>query len=148
MDKLWVIVANSSVAFIYKMDKQLQNLDTFKELRHDASRMRSQDLTSDESGAYGQATYQPSTDPKAHEHEIFANSLASELASFNNQNAFQHLVLIAPPHFHGLLEKSLAPALQSKVLVNLQKDYTKMSNKELFTVVKDNTKYKGLTVED
>ncbi|MFQ6274860.1 host attachment protein [Coxiella burnetii] len=40
-------------------------------------------------------------------------------------------MLVAPPPFHGLLNKCLNPQLENKIALVIEKDYTKDNDKEL-----------------
>jgi protein required for attachment to host cells len=46
-------------------------------------------------------------------------------------HAFDHLIVIAPPHFHGLLNQHLNHHVLNLVTHQIEKDYTKCSVKEI-----------------
>jgi len=56
--------------------------------------------------------------------EAFAAELGHLLDHEYDINAFSDLVLIAPPHFLGLLRKTLGGKLRKRVIAELDKDYT------------------------
>lgn len=69
--------------------------------------------------------------PKDHEAEVFARFLADQLLRQAHQQAFDHLVLVAPPHFLGLLRASLDEGLAKRVVATFDKDLTLLDAQEL-----------------
>ena len=136
MSTLWVLVANASQAHLYATARLGGALEIVKEFSHPQSREKGLNLVTDRPGqkqtqgaVHGGAVEK--TDPKEVEAEKFAKELAVELDEGRTSHQFAELVLIAPPHFHGLLNKHCNPQTLNMVSKKLQKDYTHMRAKEL-----------------
>lgn len=54
----------------------------------------------------------------------FAAELVERLGAGRMTGAFQHLILVAPPHFLGLLRESLDAPTSAMVRATLDKDYS------------------------
>lgn len=147
MQTTWIIIANTAAARIYSTihtDGHL-HLELVHELSHPESKMKGIDLVTDGSGKYrGEATgtiqgkYQPPTDPKAHEHDIFAREIVELLENARTQNRFGTLIIVADPHFHGLIDKHLKNHAQVNKLVkkHIQKNYINATEQELLALLR------------
>jgi protein required for attachment to host cells len=143
MPNTWLVVANASQATIYQTEQRPKTLSLVKEMLHPPSREKGEQLASDRAGHYqGEAVgmegtthgaFNEPTDPKSFEHERFASDLAKELEAGRTANSFKHLIIVASPHFHGLLNKSMNSHLGGMVTQHIQKDYTSLDQKELLT---------------
>jgi protein required for attachment to host cells len=117
MDRTWVLVADKSHAKLYTMNGRAGALTLKQDWDHEASRKHERELTSDLPGRafdrMGDARHAMSqpVDPKDHEAELFAHQLIAEMDRGRVANAFNHLSLVAPPEFLGLLRKQCSPAL-------------------------------------
>lgn len=140
MGNIWIIVANSSNAYLYSMSIKNEKFqcDFIEEFTHPQSRKKDIDLTSDRAGRYytkgsttSRSAYSPPTEPKEHEAEIFAKQLASVLESARLANLYENLIVVAPPHFHGLLNKNCNKNVFSLISKHIEKDYTKLGTKGL-----------------
>ncbi len=60
--------------------------------------------------------------PKEVEKERFAHSLAESLAKGLTDALFYKWVLVAPPHFVGLMRKAISPAVAKHLLTTVEKD--------------------------
>ncbi len=153
----WVLVGDSSRARIFVVgdDKELKLVQEFD---HPESRAMAHDLTSDrpgrtqQSGSPGHGNGGPSnggptkgsrsgmaphTDPKAVEAEHFAHSLATVLDKGLSSNTTAHLLLVAPPHFLGLLREALPDSVKKRVSASLDKDFTHLGVRDLTTRLAD-----------
>ena len=74
---------------------------------------------------------EPSTDPKEVEALQFAQELCERMDQGRTHKEYDRLVLIAPPHFLGLLRETLDHNTTSLVMDSLNKDYTKLAEKDL-----------------
>lgn len=136
----WVLVANAAQARLYSTDKIGGELSCVKEFSHPEGRAKGIDLASDRpsrtKGA-GQGPLGVSSDPKAYEIEHFASELAKALDAGRATNAYQHLVVIAAPHFHGLINKHLTDHTRALVSHNIEKDYSSYTERDLAAALKD-----------
>jgi len=141
MPNTWLVVANASQATIYQTEQRPKTLTMVKEFLHPPSREKGEQLASDRPGHFqGEAVgmegtthgaFNEPTDPKAYEHERFATELAKELDAGRTANSYKNLIIIASPHFHGLLNKSMNSHVAAMVGQHIQKDYTTLEPKEL-----------------
>lgn len=71
--------------------------------------------------------------PVADPHELLKAQFVDQLAATLEQHAdaFDRLVLVAPPHILGMLRKSMPDAVAAKVTGELGKDLTHTPNTEL-----------------
>jgi protein required for attachment to host cells len=132
--KTWILVASSSVAHLYKTDN-LRNgdLTTVKEFVHPQSREKGSDLITDGPGHLNlgntaHSTYEK-TAPKELEADHFSRELVHALNTGHNNHEFDQLILVAAPHFYGLINKHLNFNLDK--IIHIPKDYTKLKGREL-----------------
>jgi protein required for attachment to host cells len=134
----WLLVANSSLARIYKIEKQ-QSLIELEVLQHPESRLHNRDLVSDKPGrdfeSVGSARHsiEPHTTPKEHEFNLFAKHLALYLETAQNKREFERLYIAASPHLLGLLRQALHPSTAKVVSGEVDKDMTHMRSDEIIT---------------
>jgi len=138
MKKSWVVIANGSEARIFSMEFLKKGLEPVGEYRHPESREKGESLASDRPGAFqsdvnreGYGSYAEPTDPKEYERERFAMELGDMLNSGRVAGEYEQIILIAPPHFHGLLNKRLDEQTARCVAHHINKDYTQVPEREL-----------------
>ena len=136
MARTWILVGNASQAAIYLNDGPNKGLTRLKMLEHAASREKGTDLTTDRPGQQqgpnaGRGSLVGSKSPKEVEAERFALEVARELDQGRTKNAYERLILVASPHFMGLINQSLESHVRQLVTDSIEKDYTKISEKEL-----------------
>lgn len=131
----WIIVANSSVARIYKLEKMhLEEIDT---LIHPASRMHNRDLVGDKPGRdfESMGTLRHSLEPHHTPHEqelrLFAKELAQYLEAARNRNAIEKLYLAASPIMLGLVRESLDASTAKLISGEINKDLTQLKPEEI-----------------
>jgi protein required for attachment to host cells len=132
----WLIVANSSLARIFKFVKrrELQELQVFE---HPESRLHNLDLVSDkpgrdfESAGIGRHALEPKVMPKRQEFVIFAKYLADYLEEEREKGAFDTLYIAASPSLLGLLRQSLHPNTAKLIKGEVNKDMTQMKPNEI-----------------
>lgn len=132
----WILVANASAASVYCNEGPKKGLARVKTMEHAASRDKGVDLVTDRPGhtqsrGNGRGAYVPSKTPKEVEADRFALELARELDHGRTSNAYQRLILVASPHFLGLLNQHLDAHVKQRVSDTIEKDYTKLPEKEL-----------------
>jgi len=141
MTIVWILVANASQAVIYTSPKAKlfngeSSLDLVSEFDHPDSKKKSSDIASDKSGHYqgknvGHGDFVEATSPKEYEAMQFAKELSHALEAGRVSNKFGEIILVAPPHFQGLLMKEVNNQLSSMICLNIQKDYTKDTEVQL-----------------
>ena len=85
------------------------------------------------SGGRGGFTPPKSNEVDAHAQEEvkFARNLSQRIMHGFDAHSFGHLGMVAPPHFLGLLRKTLAGRVGRTLFLELDKDYTSASADEL-----------------
>ena len=142
----WILVANSSEAKIFSAEKITQEWKLLKEFSHPESREKDTEIVADKFGSYpnigtsGSSSYTEATDPQETEIENFARQLAHELNHGRTQNLFHKLVLVAPPRFHGMLNKHCDPHVLNLVINRLEKNYTQLKEHELIPRIQEQLK--------
>jgi protein required for attachment to host cells len=145
----WIVSANASRARIFAQDEATDPLEEINDMVNEAARMRRLDLESDKYGptAAGKSThnvgaatpnktYEPAQTPDAHQAELFARDIAGYLLQAYQQGKFQNLSLVVSPQFLGMLRKLLDPRLESAVSLEINKDYTQFSARQLLDQVR------------
>ncbi|MGD8593518.1 MAG: host attachment protein [Gammaproteobacteria bacterium] len=109
----WVVVAESSRARIFSLEKVKGPMDEILTLDHPDSRAHEQELTSDlpghafDSGGQGRHALNSSVEPKQQETIAFAKQIAEHLNAHRKAGDYDKLVIFAAPAFLGLLRERL-----------------------------------------
>jgi protein required for attachment to host cells len=136
MKKVWVVVANSSLAKIYRAENA-QTLVEHGILFHDESHLPARELVSDSMGretnfrAFGSDTYQPKTPIKLKEALLFADIVAHFLEEGCNCGECERIYIVAKPPFLGHLRQSLHPNVAKLVGSEIHKDLTQLKPQEV-----------------
>jgi protein required for attachment to host cells len=139
---IWILSANATQANCYKTQHLGHELTLIKEYEHPQNRQKNLDLVTDRPGRYhvsavqkvaGHGAFVERHDPKEAEAEHFAHIIAEEINKGRASHSFEKLIVIAPSHFHGLLNKHFDHQVMSRVMHHIEKDYTKYSQKELLS---------------
>ena len=130
MTDKWILVANAAHAALFAKPGRSRRLRLLQEFTHPASRKKAVDLVTDRNGRY-EATgnthgaFTSATEPKRTEMMHFARELAGMLEHGRATNQYQRLVLVASPHFLGMLLGRLTPAVQALLSDTVKKDFTR-----------------------
>ena len=137
----WLLVGNASRARLFETQARPKTLTLLKEYLHPPSREKGEDLASDRPGHFQaeaqgmegttHGAFNEPTSPKEFEHERFAIELAKELNEGRNQNKYSNLIVVASPHFHGLLNQHMNSHVAKMVSTHLNKDYTDLDEAAL-----------------
>jgi protein required for attachment to host cells len=136
MKKTWVVVANASTAKFFSARNARGELELVAELTHPESRLRNQDLVSDAQKDHNNARHAAPHDgeralPKTQEMVRFAHELAARLKAGRLEGAFERLIVVATPHFKGMLLDALDDATAKCVEKSIDKDYTHEDHRSL-----------------
>ncbi|AZL15204.1 host attachment protein [Rickettsiales endosymbiont of Stachyamoeba lipophora] len=146
-----ILVANSSNCKIYAYNKPIAQFTLTKEMGHEESHMKiSQDLVRDDRGrpdkpfSVSRTAYEPDTDPKKKEWDIFAREVAHNIK--NEAEKYSSLVLIVPPEFEGMLKSHINKIdkdhkVMDKVTHLIQKDLLNMNELDMFEYIREQVKY-------
>jgi protein required for attachment to host cells len=127
----WVLVTDASRARIFEVNARAKGWKLVRELAHPESRAHGRDIVSDKAGHTNLSAMEPPTPPKEVEAEHFAGDLAAQLTRGLGPSGYSRLVLVAPPHFLGLLRARLPAQVQKRVSASLDKDYTLVEARDL-----------------
>ena len=138
MSDIWVTVADSSRARIFRAGSPSSPLEEIQTLAHPEARLHESDLISDRAGriissASGSHGYGTEDEAKDEEASRFASLVCSTLDANYKKGSFNKLYIVAAPAFLGLLRKhrskdELAVSLRaaqkvlSERLIDLQGD--------------------------
>lgn len=132
----WLLVANSSLARIYKIEKQ-QHLTELKVFEHPESRLHNLDLVSDKPGRDIQVggtrrhALEQKTSPKKQEFQVFARELTDYVDEAHKQGILDTLYLAASPSILGLLRQSFHPNTAKLIKGEVDKDMTTFKSHEI-----------------
>ena len=127
----WIVVADHQHARLFVNDGPGHGIKPVETFDADQQIPRSRDLMSDGegrgfSGADGRRHgMQARVDPHRQEGEKFLTHLVDRLSQASAHNAFERLIIVAPPRALGEIRKHLPQTLQSKIIGELDNDLTK-----------------------
>ncbi len=135
-DALWILVANASRAKLFKTDERAEKWDLSEEFLHEESRLPSRILKNQPDNPNGGTLHKPSSEEdnngrKQLEHDRFARQLADRLELGLNEQAYERLVIAAPPEFLGRLRKAISPRVQQRLMLDFRADYVNVPQKDL-----------------
>jgi protein required for attachment to host cells len=129
--KMWLVVADDGRAALYSASSALGPLTELRDLIEPESRLREQDLVSDrpgrafDSGGEGRHSMEPRTSALDVQSQRFAKRLADMLDEARVKGRYEHLGVVAPPQFLGLLRKELSTETARRVVLEVDKDLTR-----------------------
>jgi protein required for attachment to host cells len=129
MNKVWILVCDSARARLFEIQDggpTWRAVDTFD---HPESRSKTSALVGDHSGQRSSAgpsvhhnALAPSSSPKDIEKGHFGHSLAKMLDQAMRSKRFDRWVLVAPPHFLGMLRNELSHELEKQLMATVDKN--------------------------
>lgn len=138
----WILVANRTGAVIFrKIDGE--QIDFLKRYENPNGRARELQLVSDRPGqvhSNGPGLFRHSLGKSRvwHEHgaSTFARGLMNDIAKANSEGRFDDLILMAEPHFLGLLRKQLPSSLQKTARLEICRELKFISTKRVENCLK------------
>ena len=136
MSDIWVTVADSSRARIFKADSSSSPLEEIQTLAHPAARLHEGDLTTDRSGRDTNSTsgshgFGAETEAKDEEAARFASLVCSTLEAAHQKGSFNKLYIVAAPSFLGLLRKYRSNNVKQVVAEELSKNIATLDAKTI-----------------
>ncbi|MBT3360942.1 MAG: host attachment protein [Rhodospirillales bacterium] len=135
--KMWILVADGARARIFSNDGPGKGLKRAATDDFVAEIPPTREVISDRPGSKsGPGTghgYAPRNDWHKYEKRRFAGSMAKILNEAAHRNDFDRLVLVAPPEPLGALRAKLTPTARGRVVQEIGKDLTGLSEHELPT---------------
>ena len=137
MSHIWVLAAESSRAKLYSAENRTAPLVEIGDFVHPEARLREGDLVSDQSGSDGGSVGQGrhvldnKTSARDTERTEFARVLAQRLDAARKEEAFNRVVLIAPPSFLGVLRDNLSDEVMELVTEQIDKNLVQQPANEV-----------------
>jgi len=138
MNTVWILVCDAATARFFETRGTAQSWHLLQELFHDESRSKAGALEGDRSGSRsseGASAHHnalaPHSSPRDVEKERFAHSIGKTLDQAMRSGRFHRWVLVAPPHFVGLMEKELTPELKKHLMATVGKEMGHAGTHEL-----------------
>ena len=133
----WILISNSSHAVLFTSDKREHDWTLVKSFEHREGRELSSEIRptsppgrmQTDSGRHSAA--EPHTTPKDAEAEHFATLLANYLDQATAKGQLESLILVAPPHFLGLLHSTLGQQTTKHLKATVHKDLALLDAAEL-----------------
>lgn len=128
MPKTWVVVAESSRAKIFELEKLNSPLKELQGLAHTPSRMHKQNLAS---GLPNRYKLTSQSNIKDNESNVFAKTIGSHLESARNKGKFSRLIIMSPPGFLGKLRKHIGSETNKRVISEVTKNLVRHSTSDI-----------------
>lgn len=133
MTTTWVLIADSSRARLFSVDKALAPLREIEAFVHPEGRAKTRDLVSDRQGrSVGNG---PNMDyevtPKRQQAMVFAKEISEHLKEGRISGLFQRLYIAAAPSFLGLLRDKLDPRTAELLVDTVSKDLTQLEPEDI-----------------
>jgi len=128
MTTTWVLIADSSRARLFSVDRALAPLQEIQAFINPEGRAKPRDLVSDRPGR--SAGNGPNLDyevtPKRQQAILFAKEISEHLKSGRIGGLFRKLYIVAAPAFLGLLRDKLDAKTAERVVETVSKDLTQL----------------------
>ena len=137
MLKTWVVVAESSRAKIFELNKKNTPLIELQDFTHSSSRLHEQEISSDLPGrthdSHGLGSHKLSTQTsiKKHESMAFAKTIGQHIEKARSKGEFQKLILMSPPAFLGQLRKQLSNQTFKHIVSEIDKNLVKHKTNDI-----------------
>jgi protein required for attachment to host cells len=147
MNKVWILVCDSARGRLFETRDGAPSWELLETLSHEESRAKARALVSDQAGtrsAEGGSVHHnalaPGSEPKEVEKEHFAHSVVKLLDQAMRAGRFGKWVLVAPPHFVGMIKKELTNELKKHLMSSVDKDLTSFDVRTLAERLKDDVR--------
>lgn len=138
----WYVVASRTGAAIYE-DGEDKRFRFIERLENKKGQLTEGELDSDKPGrgfsSGGGGVVSHGLDRRSQQHELvaekFAKRIAEVLLAARTERRFSDLVLVAEPHFLGLLRSALDAGTKALVRYEVGREYAKAPNSELRSLI-------------
>lgn len=133
----YVLIADGARARLFVVEEGTAALKPALGQEFIGTNLPSREIASDrpgrsfDSAGLGRHAMEPPTDPHRHAERVFAQEVVAVLEDARQKNAFQRLVVVAPPKALGDLRSEFSDALRNRVIAELHKDLTKVAIHDL-----------------
>ncbi|MDB6096143.1 MAG: hypothetical protein JWM09_421 [Francisellaceae bacterium] len=138
-EAVWVLLANASSASFYSVSEKNRHFNLIKKIDHPESKLKERELDTDRPGHFHKAkttirgAFEEPLSHKYLQRMDFAKQINLELENGRINSHYKGIIIIAEPHFYGLINTNAPQEVQSMIKFHLPKDYTHYSEKELIT---------------
>lgn len=130
MDNMWILVAHRSGARIFSRENRRAGIQLLEEIDFPDGKLKGRDVNSDRHGSYlgpgaGGQQKHGYTRPFSSEEQLaleFARHLAQRIEHGRTSKEFLNLMLVADPHFLGMIRRYLTKASSACVAKTISKD--------------------------
>ena len=135
MTSNWIVVANRAGARIFARPSEDAELGLVTRMAHPEGRMTNRELESDKQGSarFGSSGggYERHEDSHEHSARKFAAEIAKHLDHARTSHSFDQLVLVAEPHFLGMLKHELSRETAARVRETVHKDLHAVPDRDI-----------------
>ncbi len=140
MEKLWILVAESTRARLFEANSLLKPLSEIHEFQFPEGRLHGGDVYADRPGRQfdrmGEGRHaMESPDIREQQHRQFSHEIAEHLEKGRLKNAFARLILIAPPDFLGSLREHLSEPLKKQVERTIHKNLVNAAPEKIHSYI-------------
>jgi protein required for attachment to host cells len=140
----WVLVCDAAKARVFEIRDGDPTWHAVELVLHEGSRSKASELVGGPSGtrsSEGRSVHHnalaPASSPKEVEKDGFAHTLATTLDQAMRSARFRKWVLVAPPHFLGLMRQELTSELEKHLLTTVDKDLNDLNVHDLSQRLRD-----------
>ena len=137
MTHAWVLVSDAARARIFQVDSAKSPLQALDQLVSPKAKLRERDFNTDRPGrvydSHGEGRHAAGThiSPKEQEAIRFADVVVDHLERGRIARRYDRLIVVAEPHFLGLLRSAAGPLLKQKITLEIDKDFSKASEQAI-----------------
>ncbi|WP_431273051.1 host attachment protein [Variovorax ureilyticus] len=135
MKNQWIVVANASLARIFRQGSSNGELEPVESLTHAQSRVHPGEIAASDQGGgerdHHDDRFEARDDIRRKEHVRFARALADRLDKGLAAHEFDSLALLAAKPFLGELRQQLSQGVSEKIGIELNNDFTALSVAEI-----------------
>ena len=133
--RTWIVLADDASARVYQASGPHGSWALVTELQHAESRAKDSELGTDKPGRVKQSkgyrsAMEPPTPRKKVEVMKFARQVAKALEDGLRKEAYQRLILAAPPGFLGMLRGELSERVRGRIAALVDKDYLHLDERQ------------------
>jgi protein required for attachment to host cells len=137
MSNIWVVVADEAKARILSSSNSTEPLLELKMLSSPEAHLLEQDLVSDKSGrsfdsaGRGRHSMEEKSEYKEHYAINFAKDINNYLEKHRQLKSYSKLIIVAAPHFLGVLRKELSKGIVNSISLEIDKDLTMLESQKI-----------------
>jgi len=144
VNNVWVLVCDAAKARVFEIRDGDPTWHAVQLVLHEGSRSKASELVGGPSGtrsSEGRSVHHnalaPASSPKEVEKDAFARTLVTTLDQAMRSAHFRKWVLVAPPHFLGLMREEITSELEKHLLTTVDKDFNDLAVHELSERLRD-----------